>query len=58
MAKQQPKTKPAVISILLPTRGRRETLRKSLNSLVSKAKHPERLEILFGVDEDDQSVID
>lgn len=58
MAKQQPKTEPAVISVLLPTRGRRETLRKSLDSLVSKAKHPERLEILFGVDEDDQSVID
>ena len=58
MAKQQPKTEPAVISVLLPTRGRRETLRKSLDSLVSKANHPERLEILFGVDEDDQSVID
>ena len=58
MAKQQPKTKKSVISILLPTRGRRETLRKSLDSLVSKANHPERLEILFGVDEDDQSVID
>jgi len=58
MAKQQPKTEKAVISVLLPTRGRREVLRKSLDSLVSKAKHPERLEILFGVDEDDQSVID
>lgn len=58
MAKQQPKTEHAVISVLLPTRGRREVLRKSLDSLVSKAKHPERLEILFGVDEDDQSVID
>jgi hypothetical protein len=58
MAKQQPKTEHAVISVLLPTRGRREVLRKSLDSLVSKATHPERLEILFGVDEDDQSVID
>jgi hypothetical protein len=58
MAKQQPKTEQSVISVLLPTRGRREVLRKSLKSLVSKARHPERLEILFGVDEDDQSVID
>ena len=58
MAKQQPKTEQSVISVLLPTRGRREVLRKSLKSLVSKASHPERLEILFGVDEDDQSVID
>ena len=58
MAKQQPKTKKSVISILLPTRGRTELLRKSLNTLVSKASNPERLEILFGVDEDDQGVID
>ena len=58
MAKQQPKTKQSVISVLLPTRGRRDVLRESLKSLVSKASHPERLEILFGVDEDDQSVID
>lgn len=47
-----------VISILLPTRGRKEVLKNSLQSLVSKAKYPERLEILFGVDEDDQGVID
>jgi hypothetical protein len=58
MAKQQPKIKQSVISVLLPTRGRRDVLRKSLKSLVSKANHPERLEILFGIDEDDQSVID
>ena len=58
MAKQQPKTEKSVISVLLPTRGRREVLRKSLDSLVSKASNPERLEILFGVDEDDQTVID
>jgi len=58
MAKQQPKTKRSVISVLLPTRGRTELLRKSLDTLVSKASHPERLEILFGVDEDDQGVID
>jgi len=47
MAKQQPKKEKAVISVLLPTRGRREVLRKSLDSLVSKATHPERIEILF-----------
>jgi len=58
MAKQQPKKEKSVISVLLPTRGRREVLRNSLDSLVSKATHPERIEILFGVDEDDQTVID
>ena len=29
-----------------------------MESLVSKASHPERLEILFGVDEDDEGVIE
>lgn len=58
MAKQQPKTKRSVISVLLPTRGRTDVLRKSLDSLVSKAKNPERIEILFGVDEDDLATID
>ena len=42
-----------IISILLPTRGRTEVLRKSLLSLTQKATHPERIEILFGIDEDD-----
>ena len=58
MAKQQPKEKLNTISVLLPTRGRQTVLKESLESLVSKASHPERLEILFGVDEDDEGVIE
>ena len=53
MAKQQPKTKRSVISVLLPTRGRTDVLRKSLDSLVSKAKNPERIEIIFGEEKED-----
>ena len=44
-----------LISILLPTRGRKETLKNSLESLISKAAQPTRLELLLGLDEDDQS---
>jgi len=47
-----------IISILLPTRGRTEVLRKSLLSLTQKATHPERIEILFGIDEDDNDVLE
>ena len=38
------------ISILLPTRGRKEVLKKSLESLLNKADNPNDLEILFGVE--------
>ena len=44
------------ISIILPTRGRRDVLKKSIESFVEKASNPQRLEILFGVDEDDKGV--
>tara|TARA_B100000575_G_C23080114_1_gene622272 strand:+ start:502 stop:1362 length:861 start_codon:yes stop_codon:yes gene_type:complete len=44
------------ISIILPTRGRRDVLKKSIESFVDKASNPERIEILFGVDEDDKGV--
>lgn len=47
-----------IISILLPTRGRTDVLRNSLKSLTEKATHPERIEILFGIDEDDRGVLD
>jgi len=47
-----------IISVLLPTRGRTEVLRKSLTSLVKKATKPERIEILFGIDEDDTDTLD
>ena len=47
-----------IISVLLPTRGRTEVLRKSLKSLIEKASKPERIEILFGIDEDDTNTLD
>ena len=56
MAKQQPKKKAvsnSVISVLLPTRGRRELLKKSVKTLVDKANQKDKIEILFGIDEDD-----
>ena len=59
MAKQQPKKKKVsdtIISVLLPTRGRREVLKKSIQTLIDKANQPERLEILFGIDEDDDGL--
>lgn len=46
------------ISILLPTRGRTNTLLASIKSLVDTAKNPEHIEILFGLDEDDQLSLD
>jgi len=44
------------ISILLPTRGRREALLKSLNSLLDTASDPTRLEFLLGIDDDDDGI--
>jgi len=41
------------ISLLIPTRGRREMLLDSVTSLIDNAAHAERLEWLFGFDEDD-----
>ena len=51
---------PAIISIILPTRGRVTSgaLEKSLLSLLDTAKHPGRIEIMLGVDEDDQESLD
>lgn len=41
------------ISVLLPTRGRTESLRRSLHSLVDLADHPEKIELLLAFDDDD-----
>lgn len=41
------------ISVLLPTRGRTESLRQSLHSLVDLADRPEDLEFLLAFDDDD-----
>jgi glycosyltransferase involved in cell wall biosynthesis len=46
------------ISILLPTRGRTETLKTSINSLLATAKNPQDLEILLAFDHDDQDSFD
>jgi len=48
----------AHISVLLPTRGRQEVLKHSITTLIEKASNPSDIEILFGVDEDDQQVIE
>ena len=46
----------STISVLLPTRGRREVLKSSLESLISKANDPEHVELLLGIDDDDEGV--
>ena len=50
--------KKAHISVLLPTRGRQEVLKDSITGLIEKASNHSEVEILFGVDEDDQGVIE
>ena len=47
---------PVVLSILLPTRGRREMLKRSIVSLIPIASIPGRIEILLGIDEDDEGL--
>jgi len=42
-----------VISALLPTRGRPDSLRRSIESLVARADYPHRLEIAVALDPDD-----
>ena len=44
-----------IISVLLPTRGRTDVLKKSLKSLIDNANDPTRLEILLGLDDDDEA---
>ena len=46
------------ISILLPTRKRVKQLEKSVGSLLDNAKHPEKIQPLFGVDEDDTETLE
>ena len=50
----------SVISVILPTRGRVKSgaLEKSLTSLLENAKNPAKIEIMLGVDDDDQESID
>ena len=46
------------ISILLPTRGRRDVMLDSVKGLLSKAADPQRLELLLGIDNDDDGKVD
>ena len=49
----------SVISIILPTRGRTDgALQDSIKSLLENATDPSKVEIMLGVDEDDQDSID
>jgi glycosyltransferase involved in cell wall biosynthesis len=42
-----------MLSLIVPTRGRPEKLRRFLDSVVATAAHPERLEVILVVDADD-----
>ena len=44
------------ISVLLPSRGRTEVLKKSIETLINTASNPQRLEILFGLDDDQPEI--
>ena len=46
------------LSILLPTRGRTETLHRSIRSLIDLADNPADIEIKLGFDDDDTASID
>ena len=41
------------LAILLPTRGRAEMLERSVQSLIKFAKDQDRIQIMFGLDDDD-----
>lgn len=47
-----------LVSVLLPTRGRPELLRRSVMSLLDLASTPGRVEILVAVDEDDDATLE
>jgi glycosyltransferase involved in cell wall biosynthesis len=46
------------ISILLPTRKRVPLLKKCVESLLDNASDPSKIQLLYGVDDDDQDTID
>ena len=46
------------ISVLLATRGRPEMLDKSIDSLLSNISNTDNIEIMLGIDNDDQATLD
>jgi len=46
------------ITVLLPTRGRPEILKSSLESLIDRASNPKDIEVMLGIDEDDPETIE
>ena len=46
------------VSILLPTRKRVPLLKKCVESLLDNASDPTKIQLLYGVDDDDQDTID
>jgi hypothetical protein len=47
-------TKAYKIAILLPTRGRTDSLKRSVTSIISKAKNLEDIQLIMGLDHDDE----
>jgi len=43
-----------LVSVLLPTRGRPELMLKSVSSIIKNAHHPEQVQILLKIDNDDK----
>ena len=46
-------TYPYLVSVLLPTRGRPEWMLKAVSSIITNAAHPEKVQILLNIDNDD-----
>ena len=44
---------PYLVSVLLPTRARPELMLQSITSIIEKARHPEKVQILLKIDNDD-----
>lgn len=59
MEKKLNKKQPSMsrISVLLPTRKRGQVLVNSVKGLVEKSAHPDHLEIMFGIDVDDEGTL-
>lgn len=49
---------PFDITVLLPTRGRTEPLKLCLETLISRARYPQNLEIMLAFDDDDTDSVD